>query len=153
METVAENGGSFVHGGTFSHDSVACAAGLATVRILERDGLVERAARVGEQIGRRLKENAGGSPHVADIRGLGMMWGVEFVKDRQTLAPFPRAEKITERLYRALFEQGVILYKSVGMAGTDGDGLIVAPPFIITEEQIDLVVDKLRRAVDTILGS
>ncbi len=153
METVAENGGSFVHGGTFSHNSVACAAGLAAVRILERDGLVERAARVGEQIGRRLKEIVGGSPHVADIRGLGMMWGVEFVKDRQTLAPFPRSEKITERLYRALFEQGVILYKSVGMAGTDGDGLIVAPPFVITEEQIDQVVDKLRQAVDTILGS
>jgi adenosylmethionine-8-amino-7-oxononanoate aminotransferase len=56
-------------------------------------------------------------------------------------------------LYRALFEQGIILYKSVGMAGTDGDGLIVAPPFVITEEQIDLVVDKLRRAVDTILGA
>ena len=72
---VAENGGSFVHGGTFSHNSFACAAGLAAVRILERDGLVERAARVGEQIGRTLKENVGGSPHVADIRGLGMMWG------------------------------------------------------------------------------
>jgi len=56
-------------------------------------------------------------------------------------------------LYRALFEQGVILYKSVGMAGTDGDGLIVAPPFVIIEEQIDRVVDKLCRAVDTILGS
>jgi adenosylmethionine-8-amino-7-oxononanoate aminotransferase len=56
-------------------------------------------------------------------------------------------------LYRALFEQGVILYKSVGMAGTDGDGLIVAPPFVITEEQIDQVVDKLRQAVDTNLGS
>jgi adenosylmethionine-8-amino-7-oxononanoate aminotransferase len=54
METVAENGGGFVHGGTFSHNSVACAAGLAAVRILERDGLVERAARVGETIGRRL---------------------------------------------------------------------------------------------------
>ena len=153
METVAENGGSFVHGGTFSHNSVACAAGLAAVSILERDGLVERAARVGEHIGRRLKENLGESPHVADIRGLGMMWGVEFVKDRQTLAPFPRSEKITERLYRTLFEQGIILYKSVGMAGTNGDGLIVAPPFVITEEQIDLVVDKLGRAVDTILGS
>ena len=59
----------------------------------------------------------------------------------------------TERLYRALFEQGVIVDKSVGMAGTDGDGLIVAPPFVITEEQIDLVVDNLCRAVGTILGS
>jgi len=52
---------------------------------------VERAGRVGEQIGRRLKENLGGSPHVADIRGLGMMWGIEFVKDRQSLVPFPRS--------------------------------------------------------------
>ena len=90
---------------------------------------------------------------MGDIRGIGMMWGVEFVQDRHTLQPFPRSEKLTETLWQALFDQGVILYKSIGMAGTDGDGLIVAPPFVITEDEIDLVIQTLRRAMHTVLGA
>lgn len=153
METVRRNGGSFVHGGTFSHNCIACAAGLAAVKILEREQLVERAARLGSHIGRRLREVLADSPHVGDIRGIGMLWGVEFVRDRETCAPFPRSEKITEKLWQALFEQGVILYKSVAMAGTDGDGLIVAPPFVIKENEIDLPADRLRSALRSVLGA
>jgi adenosylmethionine-8-amino-7-oxononanoate aminotransferase len=151
METVRANCGNFVHGGTFSHNGIACAAGLAAVRILEREKLVERAADKGRQIGLKLREALADSPHVADIRGIGMMWGVEFVQDRQALAPFPRAAKITEKLWQALFDQGVLLYKSVGMAGTDGDGLIVAPPFVITEDEINLVANRLRAALRNLL--
>jgi adenosylmethionine-8-amino-7-oxononanoate aminotransferase len=153
METVRRNAGNFVHGGTFSHNGIACAAGLAAVRILEREQLVERAAQVGRRIGQRLHAVLADSPHVGDIRGIGMMWGVEFVADKQTLAPFPRSRNITEKLWQALFEQGVILYKSVGMAGTDGDGLIVAPPFVITEEEIDQVAQTLRGALRSVLGA
>jgi adenosylmethionine-8-amino-7-oxononanoate aminotransferase len=151
METV-RRGGGFVHGGTFSHNAVACAAGLAAVGILERERLVERAAALGEKLGEKLTERLGNSPYVADIRGLGMMWGIEIVKDRETLEPFPRVEKATERLWNALFEAGVIVYKSVALAGTDGDGLVVAPPFVITEEEIDLVVDKLAAAIDRVVN-
>ncbi len=151
LETLRANGGSFVHGGTFSHNAVACAAGLAAVGILERERLVERAASLGERLGEKLAERLGGSPYVADIRGLGMMWGVEIVEERDTLRPFPRAQKVTEKLWNALFEEGVIVYKSVAMAGTDGDGLVVAPPFVITEEEIGLVVDKLAGAIDRVL--
>ncbi len=81
-----------------------------------------------------------------------MMWGIEIVKDRGTLKPFPRAEKVTERLWNALFDEGVIVYKSVALAGTDGDVLVVAPPFVITEEEIDLVVDKLAEAIDRVVN-
>jgi adenosylmethionine-8-amino-7-oxononanoate aminotransferase len=151
METIRNNGGSFVHGGTFSHNAVACAAGLVAVGILERERLVERAADLGARLGEKLVNRLGTSPHVADIRGVGMMWGVEIVKNRETLQPFARAEKVTERIWKALFEEGVIVYKSVAMAGTDGDGLVVAPPFVITAEQIDLVVDKLALAIEKIL--
>ncbi|CAG0999951.1 partial Putrescine--pyruvate aminotransferase, partial [Gammaproteobacteria bacterium] len=144
MEEVRANGGNFVHGGTFSHNGIACAAGLAAVKILEREQLVERAARLGSRIGERLHEALADSPHVGDIRGIGMMWGVEFVRDRGTLTPFPRSAKVAEKLWQTLFEQGVLLYKSVGLAGTDGDGLIISPPFVITENEIELVIEKLR---------
>jgi hypothetical protein len=153
METVRKNGGSFVHGGTFSHNAVACAAGLAALGILERERLVERAAVLGEKLGQKLASRLGALPWVGDIRGLGMMWGVEIVKERETLQPFARSEKVTEKIWKALFEEGVIVYKSVAMAGTDGDGLVVAPPFVITEEEIDLVVDKLAGAIDRVLSS
>jgi len=90
---------------------------------------------------------------VADIRGIGMMWGVEFVRDKQSLTAFPRSEKVTEKLWQALFDQGVILYKSIAMAGIDGDGLIIAPPFVITEDEIDQVVQTLRGAMRTVLSA
>jgi hypothetical protein len=153
METVRAHSGNFVHGGTFSHNGVACAAGLAAVGILEREQLVERAADLGSRIGDRLHSALDDSPYVGDIRGLGMMWGVEFVQDRKTLKPFPRSAKVTERLWQALFDQGVILYKSVGMAGTDGDGLIVSPPFVITEDEIDQAADSLRRALREVFAA
>jgi adenosylmethionine-8-amino-7-oxononanoate aminotransferase len=153
MEEVRANGGNFIHGGTFSHNGIACAAGLAAVKILEREQLVERAARLGRRIGERLHEALADSPHVGDIRGLGMMWGIEFVRDRGALTPFPRSAKVTEKLWQALFEQGVLLYKSVGLAGTDGDGLIISPPFVITEDEIDFVIEKLRAALRSALNA
>jgi adenosylmethionine-8-amino-7-oxononanoate aminotransferase len=153
MEAVRADSGNFVHGGTFSHNGVACAAGLAAVRILEREQLVERAAQIGLRIGERLHTALADSPHVGDIRGIGMMWGVEFVRDRHTLDPFPRSAKVTEKLWQELFEQGVLLYKSVGLAGIDGDGLIISPPFVITEDEIDTVVNSLRKALRRVLGA
>jgi hypothetical protein len=153
MQDVRANGGNFIHGGTFSHNGIACAAGLAAVSILEREQLVERAARLGRRIGESLHKALADSPHAGDIRGIGMMWGVEFVRDKQTLTPFPRSAKVTEKLWQALFEQGVLLYQSVGMAGTDGDGLIVSPPFVITEDEIDRVADSLRGALRSVLNA
>jgi adenosylmethionine-8-amino-7-oxononanoate aminotransferase len=124
---------------------------MATVRILEQEKLVERAHEMGRILGDKLKIALASHRNVADIRGMGMMWGVELVKDKQTLEPFPRKERVTERLWDDLFRNGVILYKSVGLAGTDGDALVIGPPFVINEAEVDLLVTGLAESIHAIL--
>lgn len=148
FDAIREKGGQFVHGGTFSHHPVAAAAGLAVVRILERENLVSAAHEKGRQLGNLLIKHLADHPHVADVRGIGMMWGVELVKDKATNTPFARKEKIAERLWELIFNRGVIVYKSTGLAGKDGDAFLVAPPFIITDEELHLAIKTIRLALE-----
>jgi len=144
--------GGFVHGGTFSHHPVCAAAGLAAVGILREENLVERAREMGAELGGLLRTCLQDMPHVAQVRGIGMLWGVEMVQDKETLFPYPRKEEVAERLWQHLFREGIILYKCTGLAGGEGDALVVAPPFTITSEEVSLLVDKLGRAVEEVLG-
>lgn len=151
FETVRAGGG-FVHGGTYSHHPVAAAAGCAALGIIEREGLVERVDKQGPILGGMLREKLGGHPRVADVRGLGHLWGVEFVADKTTLKPFPRAEQVTERLWNALFKKGLITYKAVGLAGVDGDALVVAPPFVAGPQDMEFIAVAMAETVAEILG-
>jgi adenosylmethionine-8-amino-7-oxononanoate aminotransferase len=139
--------GGFVHGGTYSHHPVAAAVGLATIKILENENLIERADRVGNVLGDKLKNKLSGFPHVADVRGLGMFWGVELVEDKESLRPFPRKAQMVERVWQSVFDKGVIVYKAFGLAGSDGDAIILAPAFTITETDIDILVDSLAQGI------
>jgi adenosylmethionine-8-amino-7-oxononanoate aminotransferase len=150
FDAICRGSGGFVHGGTFSHHSVAAAAGLAVVRIFERERLVERVAQVGETLGQRLRSRLQDHPHVGDIRGLGFLWGVEFVKDKGTLQPFPRTERFVERLWQSIFDRGVILYRATGLAGIDGDALVIGPPYVIDEEQLDVMVDAVLQGLEQV---
>lgn len=152
FDTLRLGTGAFMHGGTFSHHPVAAAAGVAVIKILEKEHLVERVDYLGKTLGILLKERLTDHPHVADIRGIGFMWGIELVKDKKTNAPFPRKNRVAERLWDAVFQQGVLVYKSTALAGTDGDALIVAPPFIITEDEIKIVADRIADAFKDVWG-
>jgi adenosylmethionine-8-amino-7-oxononanoate aminotransferase len=151
FDVIRKGSGNFVHGGTYSHHAVAAAAALSVISILERENLVERVEQQGEILGERLKRRLEDLPCVGDVRGLGFMWGLELVKDKGTLTPFPRQEKVAERVWEALFRQGIITYRSTGLAGIDGDALMVAPPFIIKEKEIDLAVSTIGKVLDEIL--
>lgn len=151
-EAIRLGSGGFVHGGTFSHHAVACAAGNAVLDILEGEGLVARVACQGIALGERLVRRLGDHPHVGDIRGRGFLWGVEFVADRKTRRPFPRREKVCERLWERLYADGVLLYKATGLAGADGDALLVGPPFIATDEELERIAEALGAAVEAVLG-
>ena len=150
FEIIRDRTGNFAHGHTFSHHTVAAAAGLAVVEILEKENLVSQAHDRGaylEKILRPLKDH----PHVADVRGIGLMWAIEFVNDKRTLQPFPRVDKLTERLHDKLMDLGIITYKCTGFAGGDGDGIMLGPPFIIKEEELDKVVNAIESALASTL--
>ena len=142
-----QSAGGFVHGGTYSHHPVAAAVGLATIKILEKENLIERAEHVGKVLGDKLKNKLSGFHHVADVRGLGMFWGVELVKDKDGLRPFPRKAQMVERIWQSVFDKGVIVYKAFGLAGSDGDAIIIAPAFTITEKEIEFLVDSLAQGI------
>ena len=92
-------------------------------------------------------------PNVGDIRGIGLFRGIEIVKDKKTMCPFPRKKKYVERVWDALFEKGVIAYKSSGFARGDGDAVIFAPPFIINEDQINFIVHAFYESLNKICGT
>jgi adenosylmethionine-8-amino-7-oxononanoate aminotransferase len=143
-----EHAGGFVNGFTFSHHPVTAAACLATLEILEREGLVERAARMGERALARLQELRA-RPQVGDVRGRGLMLGVELVADARTRRPFPRAEKRAEAVAACAFAQGLIVYPSAGCAtGTEGDLVMLAPPLVVTDDELDEMAVILDGAIE-----
>lgn len=152
FDAIREGSGAFAHGGTFSHHQVGCAAGNAVLDILERETLVPRVAELGAKLGEMLHQRLDGHPHVGDIRGTGFLWGVEFVAVRDQRKPFPRKERVAERIWDHLYANGILLYKAMGLNGIDGDAMVVGPPFIISEADMQRIVDALRAAIHAELG-
>ena len=146
FDTVASGG--FVHGFTWSHNALGAAVGSAVLRRLS-DGLIERSADLGERLRKDLGVALDGAPTVGDVRGIGMMIGVELVRDRETKDPFLRTERVTERVLAAARDAGLLLYASTGhVDGTNGDLVMLGPPFIVTDEDaatlVELTADAIR---------
>jgi adenosylmethionine-8-amino-7-oxononanoate aminotransferase len=146
VATLARSGG-FTHGFTFSHNPVTAAACLKTLEILEEERLVERAALMGEKA-LALLEPLLGRPHVGDVRGRGLMLGVELVADKAARRPFPRSERKAEAVGARAFQAGLITYPSSGCAtGTEGDVVMLAPPFVVTEDELREMASILTRTL------
>jgi len=153
VDAVATGSGNFMHAQTFSHHPVACAAGVATMRYLKQHRLVERCARMGRVLHERLRPLAD-LPHVGDVRGRGLLAGIEFVDDKASRAPLPRSAKFAERFAEAALDAGLTVWPNVGHAdGTNGDLAMVAPPFIINEEEIDEIVTRFSSALQQTLNT
>jgi len=148
VERLAKGSGSLMHAQTYSHHPVLAAGALAAIRHLRRHGLIERCARMGVLLHRELQALRG-LPHVGDIRGRGLLAGVELVADVDTRAPFRRAAGFAERLAATALDEGLVLWPNVGQAdGTNGDLVMIAPPFVITEEEVGELVRRLARALE-----
>ena len=144
--------GFFQHGHTYLGHPVACAAANAVVAKLTDGGMTARAAEMGTFFDTALRAAFGQHPHVGDIRGRGMFRGLEFVSDRETKKPFDPDKKLAARLKAKAMENGLICYPMSGtIDGKNGDHVLLAPPFISTETQIDELVGKLSASLDAVI--
>ena len=147
-DAIAGGSGFFQHGHTYIGHPVATAAGLAVVQqMLERD-LIARCQRMGEMLQAALQDRFGQHAYIGDIRGRGLFRGLELVADRDSKVPFDPALGLAGKIKKAAFEAGLICYPMSGTRdGRLGDHVLLAPPFIISEDQIGEVVDKLDQAI------
>jgi adenosylmethionine-8-amino-7-oxononanoate aminotransferase len=150
VDTLAAGSGKFNHAQTYSHTPVICAAGLATVRYLKREKMVERcAAREREFLGELAKLRE--FPEVGDVRGKGLLAGIEFVADRASRAPLPRTARFAERFAATAFDHGLIVWPNTGhVDGEAGDIVMLAPPFGISSEEIVEIGRRCRRTLETL---
>ena len=153
-DAVANGSGAFQHGHTYIGHPTACAAGNAVLDRLVGDRLVERVIPTGEALNAALADRFGQHPHIGDIRGRGLFRGLELVADRETKAPFDPAHKIHAKIKAHAFEAGLICYPMGGtIDGRNGDHVLLAPPFILSDEQIGELVDKLDTAISGALDT
>ena len=147
-DTVMGQGG-FVHGFTYSHAPAGAAVAREVLRIIDDEDLVEASRVKGERLRSLLAERLRAVEPVGDVRGRGLLVGIELVADRETRRPFPRAAGITEAVVRAARDAGVLLYSGTGNAdGVDGDTILLGPPFIVTDGELERIADVVAGAVE-----
>jgi adenosylmethionine-8-amino-7-oxononanoate aminotransferase len=141
FDAFMKGSGVFVHGHTYGGNPLAAATAAAVVKILIRDKLVENSRVVGKYLLARLQEKALPFWFVGDVRGKGLMLGVEFVRDKKTKEPFPVALGVAEKVTQKLIKHGIIVYPGTGNAdGENGDQFLLAPPLNLTKDQADEIV-------------
>ena len=152
QQILAEGSGRFVHGLTYSGTPSACFIGLKVHQIMRREGLFARAKALGRVLRAELLELAGRHEIIGEVRGRGLLQGIELVADRESRRPFPPAMRVTERIVRQMRDSGVLITAGIPLAnfGRDGDHLQISPPFTISEQEISIIVGALDDALGAI---
>jgi adenosylmethionine-8-amino-7-oxononanoate aminotransferase len=153
VETFRKGSGLFQHGHTYLGHAVACAAALAVQRVIQRDGLLAQVRDRGARLQALFQDAFGDHPHVGDVRGRGLFWGIELVADRASKQWFDPELKLHARIKRAAMAEGLMCYPAGGSVdGRCGDHILLAPPFISTPDELAQIVQRLRRAIDKTLA-
>ncbi|SDU45617.1 aspartate aminotransferase family protein [Stappia sp. ES.058] len=151
--TIVEGSGSFVHGHTYSAHPIACAAALAVQQVIREDDLLENVVERGAQLRERLEARFGNHPHVGDVRGRGLLQAIELVEHRDDKTPFSPDRRIGARIKRDAMALGLMVYPGAGtIDGVSGDHVLLAPPYTVDANTIDLIVERLGLAVDAALA-
>ena len=154
VDAVRSGSGVFQHGHTYIGHPMAAAAALAVQDVIARDNLLEAVRARGIQLMRSLRDALRDHPHVGDIRGRGLFVGVEFVEDRTSKRPFDPGRRLHARVKAAAMDNGLMVYPMGGtIDGARGDHALLAPPFIVTEAQIDEIVRRFGEAVERAIAA
>ena len=149
FDAFSQGSGFFHHGHTYMGHPVACAAALAVQQVIARRKLLDNVKNMGAQLTRRLSERFGNHPFVGDIRGRGLFQAIELVADRGSKTPFDPGLKLNTRVKKEAMSRGLMVYPAGGTAdGIAGDHVLIAPPFIVTAQNIEAIVERLGDAVD-----
>jgi adenosylmethionine-8-amino-7-oxononanoate aminotransferase len=153
-DTIANGSGALMHGQTYNAHPVGCAAALAVQKVIEGEGLLGRVSVAGERLRSLLTERFGQHANVGDIRGRGLLLAIELVTDRETRAPFDPAMRLHEFAKSEAFARGLLIYPGGGTAdGRAGDHILLAPPYNVTDAELDMIVDLLAGTLDAVLPS
>lgn len=153
-DAVAEGSGALKHGQTYNAHPVGCAAALAVQQVVREENLLQRVQQVGDRLFALLKDRFGNHRHVGDIRGRGLLQAIELVADRDSKVPFDAALNLHERAKKDAFERGLLIYPGGGSAdGRSGDHILLAPPYNVTDDELDMIVDLLGQTVDAVVPS
>lgn len=152
VATIERGSNALANGHTYMGHAVACAAALAVQQTIEREGLLARVSVLGEAFEEKLRSRFAHHPYVGDIRGRGLFWAMELVADRGTKTTFEPSLKLNERIKAAALDRGLVCYPAGGTAdGVRGDHILFAPPYIVSEEQLDDIVEITSQALDAAL--
>ena len=152
-QEIEHGSGFFQHGHTYLGHPIAIAAGLAVVSKILNEKLVDRVVRQGAVLKDQLMQTFGQNANIGDIRGRGLFMGLEVVEDRTQKCPFDPSKNIAAKIKAAAFEEGLACYPMSGTRdGKLGDHVLLAPPFIIEDDQIEELAEKLNRAICAVIG-
>jgi adenosylmethionine-8-amino-7-oxononanoate aminotransferase len=146
---IAEGSGEVMQSSTYGGNPVSCTAGVAVLKYIQEHDLVARAAEMGAKLLQKLETALGDLPHVGQIRGKGLFIGAELVADKETREPFPPEWKVTARIEKETFENGLLILGGVPglLDGVGGDHFELLPPYVIQEDQLDFIVATVRKAI------
>jgi adenosylmethionine-8-amino-7-oxononanoate aminotransferase len=153
-DTVSRGSGALKHGQTYNAHPVGCAAALAVQRIIREEGLIDRVQQAGARLSSLLSDRFGDHPNVGDIRGRGLLQAIELVADRSTKLPFDPAIALHQRAKEEAFARGLLIYPGGGTVdGRLGDHILLAPPYNVTDEELEAIVGLLADTVDAVVPS
>jgi adenosylmethionine-8-amino-7-oxononanoate aminotransferase len=153
-EAIVAGSGFFQHGHTYMAHPTACAAGLAVQRAIVEEQLLGRVRQQGATLHEMLVERLGAHPHVGDIRGRGLFIGLELVAERASKRPFAPERRLHAWVKSEALARGLMCYPGGGtIDGTRGDHVLLAPPYVVTDAELELIVDRLAAAIDAALAT
>ena len=153
-EAIEIGSGALMHGQTYNAHPVGCAAALAVQKVIEDEELLGRVSVAGERLRSLLSDRFGQHANVGDIRGRGLLLAIELVADRETKAPFDPAMRLHERAKSEAFARGLLIYPGGGTAdGRAGDHILLAPPYNVTDGELEMIVALLADTLNAVLPS